>query len=322
MSHGCRNPHSDERTPEDGEEPADGIGDATLTKRGFIAGTSALLGTGMLSRNASATTTEQAAQTQPPATSTATSQDGMVASSHRLATEIGVGVLEDGGNAVDAAVAVQFALNVVQPHTSGIGGGGFMLVYDSDRDQLYAIDNRERAPLGATEDMYLDEQGDEVPFQDQRTNGKSIGVPGTLRACDVALKRFGTKELGELAQPAVDLAQNGVPVDAFLAESIAENVELDAFNQAARDVFAPGGEPLQEGDELVQADLADTLARIRDESSDVFYKGDIGEDLVETVQGWPAAGSAAGTCRFRTSAGTTSTSPSPPWAGSRARPPT
>jgi gamma-glutamyltranspeptidase/glutathione hydrolase len=216
---------------------------------------------------------------------TARSANGMVSSVHPQATEIGADVLRDGGNAIDAAVAVQFALNVLQPHASGIGGGGFMVVYDAEEDELYSIDNRERAPFGATPDMFLDDDGEPIPFQKRRASGDAVGVPGTLRAADVALKRFGSRELASLIDPAVGLAAESGPevtVDASLAEAIAGNKQV--FNDAAQSVFTPGGTPLQEGDTLVQPDLADTFRTIRDEGIGAFYKGPIGEAMAETVQ--------------------------------------
>lgn len=276
----------DERTTEEQDSTTDDR--VTITKRGFLAGTSAALGAGLLSYEGIgpiAGQTDEDGETEVPGVSRAVSEGGMVASLDPRATEVGVQALEAGGNAVDAAVAVQFALNVVQPQASGIGGGGFTLVYQADEDEIYAIDSRERAPLGATPDMYLDENGEVVDFQDRRTNGKAVGVPGTLRAADVMLKRYGTRELSELVNPAVGLASEGIEIDGLLADEIAADVELDAFNDAALEVFAPDGEPLQAGDTLVQEDLADTLALIAEEGSEVFYKGEIGEDLVETVQG-------------------------------------
>ncbi|QLK26804.2 gamma-glutamyltransferase [Natrinema zhouii] len=221
-------------------------------------------------------------------TAVAESNGGMVSSVHPQATEAGVGVLENGGNAIDAAVAVQFALNVVQPHSSGIGGGGFMLVYSAEEDEIIAIDNRERAPLGAQSDMFLDNKDEEVPFLARHTNGKAVGVPGTLKAADVAVKRFGRTELSELIQPAIELAAadgRTVTVDEFLASSIADNVEDGALTPTAQNVFAPGGKPLEVGDELVQPDLADTLRLIRDDGIGPFYKGEIAADIAETVQG-------------------------------------
>jgi len=216
---------------------------------------------------------------------TARSADGMVSSVHPEATRIGTNVLENGGNAVDAAAAVQFALNVVQPHSSGIGGGGFMLVYSADEDVTYAVDNRERAPAGADPEMFLDGEGEPIPFDQRHMSGQAVGVPGTLRAIDVSLKRFGSKSIPELVQPAIELAAPGyreATVDRYLAETIREDV--DNFNDAAREVFAPDGEPLQTGDALVQPDLAKTLRLLRDEGVAAFYRGEIAEAIAETVQ--------------------------------------
>ncbi|WP_050049578.1 gamma-glutamyltransferase [Halostagnicola sp. A56] len=256
------------------------------TKRTFLQGTGATLGAGVVPVGASRAF--ERSKVASPSNAVAEATDGMVSSVHPQATAAGVKVLENGGNAIDAAVAVQFALNVVQPHSSGIGGGGFILVYSATEDEIIAIDNRERAPLGAQPDMFLDNRGEEVPFFDRHTNGKAVGVPGTLKAADVAVKRFGRTALCELLQPAIELAAPGgrtVTVDEFLASSIADNVEDGALTPTAREVFAPGGDPLEAGDELVQSDLADTLRTIRDDGIGSFYKGEIAADIAETIQG-------------------------------------
>ncbi|WP_134668665.1 gamma-glutamyltransferase family protein [Halorussus marinus] len=255
-------------------------------RRDFLLGSAAALGLSAVPASARASAVDGRPRAmQAEEVATATSAEGMVSSVHPEATRVGTNVLEDGGNAVDAAVAVQFALNVVQPHGSGIGGGGFMLVYSADEDVTYAVDNRERAPVGADPEMFLGEDGEPIPFDQRHMSGQAVGVPGTLRAIDVALKRFGTRPLERLIQPAIDLASPGfreATVDAYLAEVIAE--EVDNFNDAARSVFAPGGEPLEAGDSLLQPDLADTLELIRDEGVEAFYRGEIAEAIAETVQ--------------------------------------
>lgn len=250
-------------------------------------GSATALGVGAVSGSARGfgTVDGEPRATQADEVATATSAEGMVSSVHPQATQIGANVLRDGGNAVDAAAAVQLALNVVQPHSSGIGGGGFMLVYDADEDVTYAVDNRERAPAGADPEMFLDEDGEPIPFDERHMSGQAVGVPGTLRAIDVALKRFGSMRFEELVQPAIELAAPGfreVTVDRSLAETISE--EVDNFNDAAREVFAPDGEPLQRGDTLVQPDLAETLRIIRGEGISAFYRGEIAEAIAETVQ--------------------------------------
>lgn len=122
-------------------------------------------------------------------------RDGMVASAHPLASKIGADVLKKGGNAIDAAVAVQFALNVVEPMMSGIGGGGFMMVYDGKTKETTIINSRERAPAGATPDMFLDENGKPIPFAERSTGGTAVGVPGTLKGLETALEKWGTRPI-------------------------------------------------------------------------------------------------------------------------------
>ncbi|MFC4548703.1 MULTISPECIES: gamma-glutamyltransferase family protein [Halorussus] len=265
----------------------DGESKRGTKRRTFLRGTAVALGASAAPAAARERATVDGAPraTQPGQVETARSDDGMVSSVHPAATEIGTNVLREGGNAVDAAAAVQFALNVVQPHSSGIGGGGFMLVYDADEDVTYAVDNRERAPAGAKPGMFLNEQGDPIPFERRHKSGDAVGVPGTLRAIDVALKRFGTMSIDELIGPAVELAAPGgrtATVDQHLAETIAE--EVDNFNEAARNVFVPGGQPLQAGDELVQPDLAKTFRLIRERGVSAFYRGEIARAIADTVQ--------------------------------------
>ncbi|WP_233553918.1 gamma-glutamyltransferase [Halococcus sp. IIIV-5B] len=278
--------HDDDGTSTVTDSPASELADrepktrSGSDRRTFLKGSAVALGAGALSMSAGRATAWDDERERIDRVDTATSSDGMVAASDPRAVTAGTDVLDAGGNAVDAAVAVQFALNAVQPHTSGLGGGGFMVVYDAKEDELYSIDNRERAPFGATPDMFLDD-GEPIPFDTRITLGQAVGVPGTFKACDVALKRFGTHEVAELIQPAIDLA-NGARVDDYLARTIAE--EYGKFNDAARAVFAPGGDPLDVGDELVQPDLASTFETIADEGVGAIYKGEIGEALAETVQ--------------------------------------
>ncbi|TMW72330.1 gamma-glutamyltransferase [Alteribacter natronophilus] len=209
--------------------------------------------------------------------------DGMVSTSHPIASQVGADILERGGNAVDAAVAIQYALNVVEPMMSGIGGGGFMMVYDADEDDVTIVNSRERAPAGATPDMFLDENGSPIPFQQRVRHGNAVGVPGTLKGLEEALDRWGSRPRQQLITPAVQLAQKGFEVDTQLAQAIESNEEKLSLTPAA-DVFLPDGEPVQEGDWLVQSDLADTLKTIRAHGADAFYNGEIAEAIAETVQ--------------------------------------
>ncbi|WP_088032528.1 gamma-glutamyltransferase [Evansella clarkii] len=213
----------------------------------------------------------------------ATGTDGMVSTSHPIASQIGADILNKGGNAVDAAVAIQYALNVVEPMMSGIGGGGFMMVYDADEDDITIVNSRERAPAGATPDMFLDDNGNAIPFQQRVRHGNSVGVPGTLKGVEEALDRWGSRPRQQLITPAVQLAQKGFEIDAQLAEAIRNNADKLSATPAA-EVFLPGGEPLAEGDLLVQEDLARTLKTIRAHGADAFYHGEIAEAIAGVVQ--------------------------------------
>ncbi|ARI76012.1 gamma-glutamyltransferase [Halobacillus mangrovi] len=209
--------------------------------------------------------------------------EGMVATAHPAASEIGARVLEKGGTAMDAAIAIQFALNVAEPMMSGIGGGGFMMVYDAEKDDVSIIDSRERAPAGAAPDMFLDEDGDVIPFSERHITGKAVGVPGTLKGLMTAYEKWGTKPFNQLINPAIKLAHNGVEVNGVLAEAIDDNTDK-LSRSAAADVFMPDGEPLQEGDMVVQRDLANTFKQIRKDGLSAFYGGEIGQALADTVQ--------------------------------------
>lgn len=213
----------------------------------------------------------------------ATGTDGMVSTSHPIASQVGADILNKGGNAVDAAVAIQYALNVVEPMMSGIGGGGFMMVYDADEDDITIVNSRERAPAGATPDMFLDDNGNAIPFQQRVRHGNSVGVPGTLKGVEEALDRWGSRPRQQLITPAVQLAQKGFEIDAQLAEAIRNNADKLSATPAA-EVFLPGGEPLAEGDLLVQEDLARTLKTIRAHGADAFYHGEIAEAIAGVVQ--------------------------------------
>ncbi|GHH98955.1 gamma-glutamyltransferase [Neobacillus kokaensis] len=213
----------------------------------------------------------------------AVGKDGMVATAHPLASEIGAEVLRTGGNAIDAAVAIQFALNVVEPMMSGIGGGGFMMVYDGKTKETTIINSRERAPEGATPNMFLDKDGKPIPFAERSTGGTAVGVPGTLKGLETALEKWGTRPMQQLISPAIELADKGFPIESVLADAIADNQEM-LSRTAAKDVFLPNGKPLEDGDILVQKDLANTFKLIRSNGTDAFYKGPIAKALANTVQ--------------------------------------
>ena len=206
-------------------------------------------------------------------------KNGMVVSADKLATEIGVRILQKGGNAVDAAVAVGFALAVTYPTAGNIGGGGFMVIHLKDGKNT-TIDFRETAPLASFEKMYLDSSGDFDPKLSQ-TGWKSSGIPGTVAGLCYALEKYGTLTLSDVIQPAIDLANNGFKLSHSTANSISSYI--DRFNEYAssKKIFTENGLPLKEGTLFIQSDLAHTLELIRDNGTDEFYKGSIAKKIVE-----------------------------------------
>jgi len=211
-----------------------------------------------------------------------TGRNGMVVTTDELASQVGVDVLKAGGNAVDAAVAVQFALAVVNPEAGNIGGGGFMVVRLADHTAA-ALDFREKAPLAATRDMYLDAAGN---LTDRSVIGPlSAGVPGSVMGMWVAHERFGTLPWADLVGPAIRLAQ-GFPVrERFLVSLDSEMVaELSRFPASAAQFLPRDGQPPQVGDTLRLPDLAATLRRIQEKGPDGFYEGRTADLIVAEME--------------------------------------
>ena len=206
--------------------------------------------------------------------------DGVVSASHPAAAAAGARMLAAGGNAVDAAVAMQFALNVVEPQSSGIGGGGFMMVHLARTGETFIVDSRERAPAKAAAGMFAPD-GLPMPFPLASTSGVSVGVPGTVRGVDTALKKWGTKRLAETIQPAIELAERGFRVNRFLAADIANDGGRTQIHPETAAIFRPKGVPLAEGDWLVQPELAKTLKLIASKGPDAFYRGPLARAIVK-----------------------------------------
>jgi gamma-glutamyltranspeptidase/glutathione hydrolase len=195
---------------------------------------------------------------------------GMVASVHPAATEAGVAVLRDGGNAVDAAVAVGLTLGVVDGADCGIGGGCFILARLAD-GKIVAIDGRERAPAAASRDMYV---RDGKPHPDlSQTGALAIGVPGALAAYDYAVHKFGRKKLGDLLLPAARLAEQGFQISRSYAHRLKNEAPEIVRFEAARAIFFRDGRPIEAGDTLVQEDLAQTYRLIAQHGASWFYRG-------------------------------------------------
>lgn len=210
-------------------------------------------------------------------------RNGMVVTAQHLATHVGVDVLKDGGNAVDAAVAVAYALAVVYPAAGNIGGGGFMTLHMADGRNTF-LDFREKAPLAATADMYLDKTGNVIPGLS--TDGHlSVGVPGTVSGMELAREKYGTFKRTDLLAPAIRLAEDGFVLgqgDVDLLETTTEDFRKDA-NDSAK-IFLNRGEPFKVGEKLVQKDLAKTLREISAKGSDGFYKGWVAKAIVDSSQ--------------------------------------
>ena len=207
--------------------------------------------------------------------------NAMVVSAHPLASKVGVEVMEKGGNAVDAAIAVQFALAVVYPVAGNIGGGGFMMVRQAN-GETHSLDFREKAPADANRDMYLDENGDAV--SDLSRNGQlAAGVPGSVAGMFAAHEKLGSLSMDQLIQPAIDLAQKGFTLTEKEANSLNNHLErLNTFSTQAS-VFSTK-ESWNPGDSIKHPDLARTLSLVRDKGAAGFYEGETAEKIVAEME--------------------------------------
>ncbi len=202
---------------------------------------------------------------------------GVVVASHPIAAEIGLDVLKSGGNAVDAAVATGLALGVVDQFNSGIGGGGFIVIRMAD-GTVYTIDGRETAPAAATRDMYI--RDGEYESDISKLGPQAVGVPGILAAYDKALELAGTKELSQLIEPSIEVAEDGFELDEYYISRYDEAIEkLKEDPASARIYLRSDGAPLVEGDILKQSDLAETYRKIATGGPNYFYRGEFAERL-------------------------------------------
>jgi gamma-glutamyltranspeptidase/glutathione hydrolase len=216
-----------------------------------------------------------------------TAKRHMVVAAHPLAAEAGLAILRKGGNALDAAIATQMMLNLVEPQSSGIGGGAFILYWDATAKQLAGFDGRETAPSAATPELFLGPDGKPLPRDAAMASGLSVGAPGVLAALKLAHDKYGKLPWAELFQPAIDLARGGFPISPRLAKMLAE-ADPDSFAPSARAYFFDAqGRPWPVGYKLTNPALADTLATIAREGPDAFYKGDIARDIAHAVQSDP-----------------------------------
>ena len=215
----------------------------------------------------------------------ATGTNGVVASSNFYASRVGLSVLEKGGNAIDAAIATAYALGVVEPFTSGLGGGGFMLIHSAQTGENVFIDFRERAPRLATPAMWpIDEDGKVIGSQTS-VGGKSVGVPGEVAGLEYALEKFGSLTREEIMQPAIDLATDGYLVSLNMNIAATDNFDyMVKYPELGHYYLAQSGLPYEVGDLYKNPDLAKTLKMIAKDGKDAFYKGEVAQAFVDTVQ--------------------------------------
>ncbi len=208
----------------------------------------------------------------------------MVVAANPLAVDAGAEVLRDGGTAADAMVAVQAVLGLVEPQSSGLGGGAFLVWYDAGTGILTTLDGRETAPFDATPQYFQDEDGVPLKFFDAVVGGRSVGAPGTPRLLEEAHRRWGKANWGDLFSKAIDLAEHGFAASPRLAQLISEDGERLQRYPATAAYFFPGGAALEAGDVVTNADYAATLRSIARDGSRAFYTGPIAEDIVRTVR--------------------------------------
>jgi gamma-glutamyltranspeptidase/glutathione hydrolase len=231
------------------------------------------------------------AQAAPPLTKAVAVGRGGAASTVDIdATSVAIDVLRHGGNAVDAAVAAAATLGVTEPFSSGLGGGGFLVFYNARTKKVYTIDGREAAPAVMQEKAFINPAtGVAYAFQEARVSGISVGVPGTPQTWQTALRKWGTISLRDALRPAIQVADEGFVVDQTFANMVNEN--LAAFSQfsSTSALYLPGGAPPVVGSTFRNPDLAQTYRLLSQQGMGAFYRGELADDIVRTVQHPPVA---------------------------------
>lgn len=208
----------------------------------------------------------------------------MVSAANPLAVEAGAKVLSGGGSAADAMIAIQAVLGLVEPQSSGLGGGAFLVWYDAATGTVTTIDGRETAPLDATPVLFQDDSGEPLAFFDAVVGGRSVGTPGTPRLMEMAQQKWGEMDWASLFDDAIALAENGFTVSPRLAQLIAGDAERLARFAGTRAYFLPDGAPLEQGALLKNPAYAETLQTLANDGADGFYSGPIAFDIVTAVQ--------------------------------------
>lgn len=209
-------------------------------------------------------------------------KNGMVVTQHYIATDVGAKILEDGGNAYDASIAVAFALAVVLPRAGNIGGGGFMVMFDKESNETYSIDYRERAPRLASKDMFLNKDGS-VNKKRAREGILSIGVPGTVFGMWEIHKKFGSMSWKKLIEPSVKLAKEGFIISPFMSDALNKRYKKLSKYQNFKDIFYQDY-PVQLNTRLTQQDLANTLTIIANKGAKGFYEGEVANKIVNDMK--------------------------------------
>jgi gamma-glutamyltranspeptidase/glutathione hydrolase len=213
-----------------------------------------------------------------------TAKRWMAATANPLATEAAAEILRAGGSAVDAAVAAQLVLGLVEPQSSGLGGGAFLVHWSAADRSLATLDGRETAPAAATPTLFQTPAGEPLSVMDAVAGGRAVGTPGTPRLLEAAHRKFGRRAWATLFEPAIRLAEGGFAVSRRLAAQVADGAAGLSRDPAAAAYFLPDGEPLKEGRRLVNPAYAETLRALRDGGADVFYSGAIAADIVSAVR--------------------------------------
>lgn len=229
-----------------------------------------------------------AANDAPVAAQSATATSpGIVSAADPRAAEAGREILRKGGSAADAAMAMMLALTVVEPQSSGIGGGGFLLHHDAETGKIITIDGRETAPASASEELFLDAAGKPMGFLNAFQGGHSVGVPGNIRLMAETHKKWGTLPWADIFAPAIRLAEDGYEVNATLQGRLARLEKIWANFPEARKIYWENGAPKKRGARVTNPDLAKLLRTVAAQGADAFYTGEIADSIVSAVQNAP-----------------------------------
>ncbi|MCO4825542.1 MAG: gamma-glutamyltransferase, partial [Amylibacter sp.] len=212
-----------------------------------------------------------------------TAQKWMISTANPIAAQIGADILRQGGTAADAMVAVQATLGLLEPQSSGLGGGAFLVWYDGATGKVTTLDGRETAPLAATPTLFQDENGEPLKFFDAVVGGRSVGTPGTPMLMAQAHKKWGNQPWPDLLAPAKSLAADGFTVSPRMAESVSADLERLSRFPATAAYFLPKGTAIKSGDTLKNQPYAETLSALQSGGPTAFYTGKIAQNIVATV---------------------------------------